>query len=110
MSLDGKWNDFLDAISDGVEELAKNTLKGFVSEAKADAQSFADFSRDKVELWARAVAEGKIDRDDFEFLMSGLKSLAKLHTLTAKGIAAKRLDDFRQGLISLFINTVFDLI
>lgn len=110
MSLDVNWDAFLDKFLDGSEELAKNALKGFASDSRKDAQAFANFSRAKIILWSKALAEEKIDQDDFEFLLTGLKTLARLHALTAKGIAQKRLDDFRTALISLLIETVFDFL
>ena len=110
MGLNAHWDDFLDTLKDGVKDLADNTLKGFPEQAQEDAEAFATFARAKLELWSDALTQGKIEEDDFEFLVGGLTKLAKLHGLVAKGIVAKRLDDFRNGLTSLIIKTVIGMI
>ncbi len=110
MAVDLDWDAFLDTLTQGTRDLAEATLDGVTDQAIKDARSFASFSETKLKKWSKALSEGQIDREDFDFLVSGLASLAKLHALTAKGITAKKLDNFRAALLSLVVDSVFDLV
>ncbi|GGO80409.1 hypothetical protein GCM10011348_17000 [Marinobacterium nitratireducens] len=103
------FDDFTQAVEDGVKELAKRTLKGFRDEALKDADSFLQTSRDDLQRWTRLLAGGELSQDDFEWLVMGKKDVAELHSLKQSGLALIRLDRFRNALIDLVIDTAFDV-
>ena len=102
------WSKFVDAVGDGVEVLAKNTFKDFVSEAKEDTEAFWEDSEETFKRWVDALVTGKLTKDEFEFLVGMRADLAKMHALTAVGVSATRIERFRTGVISLFTKSIFD--
>ncbi|WP_299877686.1 hypothetical protein [uncultured Sulfitobacter sp.] len=110
MSLSGSWEDFIEAVQDGLKTLAKNTVQEALDQAEADAKAFLKDSEDALRRWGDALAQGKITKDDFEYLVGGQKELAKMHALKAIGVSQARLERFRTGLISLFVSSAFDAI
>ena len=110
MSLSGSWNSFINAIEEGLKTLAKNTVQEALEQAEADAKAFVENSEESLRRWGDALAQGKITKDDFEYLVGGQKDLAKMHALKAVGITQARLERFRTGLISLVVGAAFDAI
>jgi hypothetical protein len=103
------FDDFIDAIEEGVKELAKNTLKGYKDEAVTDAKAFLAASKDDLQRWATLLANGELSQDDFEWLVIGRKDVAALHALKQKGLALVRIDRFKNALLNLVIDTAFDV-
>lgn len=110
MSLSGNWNAFIEAVEEGLKTLAKNTVLDALDQAKADAKAFVNDSEESLRRWGDALAQGKITKDDFEYLVGGQKDLAKLHALKAVGLNQVRLERFRTGLISLIVGSAFDAV
>jgi len=103
------FDDFVDAVEEGVKELAKKTLKGFKDEALADAKSFLEASKDDLQRWTKLLAKGELSQNDFEWLVTGRKDVAELHALKQSGLAIIRLDRFKNALLDLVIDTAFDV-
>ncbi|UWS79098.1 hypothetical protein N1037_17830 [Phaeobacter sp. G2] len=110
MSLSGSWEDFIDAVQDGLKTLAKNTVQEALDQAETDAKVFVKNSEESLRRWGDALAQGKITKDDFEYLVGGQKDLAKMHALKAVGVTQARLERFRTGLISLIVSSAFDVV
>lgn len=102
-----KFDDFLDAVRTGVGSLAKDTLKGAVNQAKADAEAFLKRSEEDLKRWTKLLATGELSKDEFEGLVKGLKSLAKMHALTLAGISIIKINRFRNAVINLVIDAAF---
>jgi hypothetical protein len=100
---------FLDAIEEGLKELAKKTLKGFKDEAVTDGKAFLDASKDDLKRWTKLLAQGELSQDDFEWLVLGRKDVAELYALKQAGLALVRIDRFKNALLSLIIDTAFDV-
>lgn len=103
------FDDFVDAIEEGVKELSKKTLKGFKDEAVTDAKAFLEASKDNLYRWTKLLAQGELSQDDFEWLVLGRKDVAELHALKQAGLALVRLDRFKNALLDLVIDTAFDV-
>lgn len=103
------YDDFINAVEEGVKGLAKNTIKGFKDEAVTDAKAFLDASKDDLQRWTKLLANGELSQDDFEWLVMGRKDVAELHALKQKGLALVRIDRFKNALLNLVIDTAFDV-
>ena len=103
------FDEFLNAIEEGVKELAKKTLKGFKDEAVADAKAFLDTTEDDLKRWTKLLANGELSQDDFEWLVIGRKDVTELHILRQSGLALVRLDRFKNAFLDLVIDTAFDV-
>lgn len=96
------WDDFRDAVLQGVKARFEQDGPAFIKALTDDAMSFAERHKNDLVDWGRAVAAGEMTPDDMEFLVKGLKDLFEVHALTQAGIAAADLQRFR--------NAVFDIV
>lgn len=87
-----------------------NPVQEAFDQAEADAKAFTSGSGDALRLWGDALAQGRITKEDFEYLVGGQKDLAKMHALKAVGVTQARLERFRTGLISLIVNSAFEAV
>ncbi|MBI4369154.1 MAG: hypothetical protein HY547_02875 [Elusimicrobia bacterium] len=104
------FNDIFNELKKGVADIAKREAKEYVKQAQEDGQAFLDNLKIDLELWARQLAEGKMSKADFEFLVKGKKNLAEMKALTQTGIAAARVDRVRTAFVNLAIGSVDKLI
>jgi len=98
-----KFDDFIAALEDGVKRLAKDTLKGFETQALSDAQAFIAKCKKDLERWTELLTEGRLSKKDFCDLVQAKKDLAELHALTNAGLALIKLDQFRTALMNVVI-------
>jgi hypothetical protein len=93
-------------LSQAVITLAKGTFSNFRKEAEADSIEFLNTSKVDLEKWTLQFANGDIDQDNITSLIKGQKDLLLMNALTEKGIALSTLDQFRNDVINLVLNTV----
>ncbi len=110
MSFSDNFDDFLTTFRDGLVVLATTSLQDFVEDAKKDGEAYLEEMKDSVKRWGDALEQGQLNKAEFESLIKGAKSLAKLHLLTAAGLAKARLEHFRTGLLSLITSSVYKLL
>jgi hypothetical protein len=103
------FDNFVHAVQEGVEGLAKTMLKGFKDEALTDTKTFMESSKEDLQRWTKLLAQGELTQDDFEWLVMGRKDVLELHLLKQSGLALVRLDRFKNALIDLIIDTAFDV-
>ena len=102
------FNDFLESLKKGLEEIINKNWKEFKDAAEKDGKAFLDKTKEDMKRWTKLLAQGDLTKDDFEFLVSGKKDLAELEALKLAGLAQVRLERFQNALISLVIDTAFD--
>ncbi len=102
----GSFDDFVEAVAKDVTELAKNTFSGYAKEAVVDAKSFLKKSKSDIEKWAKQLAAGEISKEDFEWLLKGMRDLAAMERLKQKGLAEVEIDKFRNSLLDLVVKNV----
>ena len=102
------FNDFLESLKKGLEEIIKKNWKEFKDAAEKDGNAFLDKTKEDLKRWTKLLAQGDLTKDDFEFLVAGKKDLAELEALKLAGLAQVRLERFQNALISLVIDTAFD--
>jgi len=96
----------VDTIKTGIIGLAKNSLKEYLPQAQADAQSIADAIKSNVQVWTGQLTSGEISPDDLTFLIKGKEEYLKIAALTQAGIAKVELDKFKAGVINLIVSTL----
>lgn len=99
------FDDFLSTITSGAKGLAQQTLKDFVEQANDDTSDLLNQSRQQLKLWTDQLALGQMTQAEFTDLALGLKDLAAMQALTEAGIAAARVQRFRDAVIKLVIDT-----
>ncbi|WP_342075383.1 hypothetical protein [Yoonia sp. SS1-5] len=110
MAVTFDWDGFVQGVEDGVKTLAKNSVGDAVDHARSDAKDFVELNKKSIKRWGEALKAGTISKDDFEFLVGGQKSLAKMHALKALGLSQARLERFRKGLMSLVVRSAFNAV
>lgn len=105
-----QWEDFRKQVLEGARILAAETVKDAVDQAGKDTEAFLRDTREKLERWTKALAKGDLDRDEFELLIAARRTNMKMHALKAAGVTQNALERFRTGLVSLLIESAFDLV
>lgn len=103
------FNDFLESLKKGLEELIKKNWKEVKDAAEKDGNAFFDKTKEDLKRWTKLLAQGDLSQDDFEWLVVGKKDLAEMEALKQAGLALVRLERFQNALISLVIDTAFDI-
>lgn len=100
----------LERILRGARTLAEITVREYEDEAVSDARDFLGESEDNLKRWTELLAEGRLSTEDFEWLVRSQVDLAKMHALRQTGLAMIRVDLFKQSLLNLVTDTIFDAV
>jgi hypothetical protein len=100
----------LDKLKDEVTNLALSTVKKYKNEAKADALNLLEEMKENLKTWTLLLAEGKLSKKDYEYLVLGQKELIEMNALKQAGLSLIKADEFKNNLLNLVINTVIGLI
>ncbi len=87
-------------------QLVISAFKNYKKEAKADIENFTSSIKPKLEQWTIQLAEGKITKDDLEFLILQKKELLEMKALKQVGIAQIELDKLKNNVLSSIIGTI----
>jgi len=104
------FNDFSKNIKRGVTVLAKDTFNGFTSEAIQDSKTFLKGIEGDIKEWSKLCLDGKLSREELEWLLKGKKDLMELLALKGAGLALIKLDRFKVGLRNLVVDSLFSLL
>ena len=100
-------NAVFQEISAGASQIVKQAAGKYTAQAMQDVNAFIDTSKAYVLEWAQQLNDGKMLKDEFEFLAAGrLKDLVQMRALTQAGIAAATLDATRTQIVSFAIKTI----
>jgi hypothetical protein len=102
------FDDFLENLKKGLEELAKKNWREFRDAAEKDGKAFVEKTKEDLRRWTKLLAQGDLSKDDFEFLVAGKKDLVEMEALKQAGLTLVRLERFQNALISLVIDTAFE--
>ena len=104
------FSEIFKQLKDQVIDLAKLTVNKFKDEAIADAHKLLDESKEDLERWTKLLAEGSISSSEFEFLAANGIGLFQMSLLQNTILAKVKIDQFRNSVLNLIINTIFDKI
>lgn len=100
-------NALFQEIGTGVGQIVKQAAGKYAEQASQDVKEFLEGAKALVAEWAKQLAEGKMTKDEFEFLAAGrLKDLAKMRALTQAGIAAATLDATKAKVADFAIKAI----
>jgi hypothetical protein len=98
-------NQIFTDIKNQLGPLAEQNLGEFAAQGKADAEAFLADSRANLAKWFQQLADGKIDQDEFNFLVDTQKDAAEMTALRATNAGQIRVDKFRNSVFSVIIST-----
>lgn len=88
------------------EDLGRNYAKGVVK----DGTDFAKRFKDRIERRITLLANGKLTKDEFEWLMKAEKNLVELKSIEKKGLAVVQLNEIRDAIIDTLIGAAFKMV
>jgi hypothetical protein len=100
---------FLDVLEKRLAELAEQQWAAYRDAAITDGTAFVDKTKADLVRWAQLLASGALSKDDFAWLLQGKKDLAQLEALEQAGLSCARLEEFRNALVGLVIDTAFSV-
>lgn len=104
------FNQLFEDLKTGAESVAKNSLQGYVDEAKKDGQEALSSMKVNLQRWAEEVETGVLTREDVTFLIQEETALAKMNALKQAGLAEVQIDKFKNGLINMILGTLTSLV
>lgn len=96
----------LKTLEGGITNLAKQSLSDYLSQATSDGSTILSNLRDKIEEWSLALSTDQLDADEFKSLVLGEKDLMQMDALTEAGLALIRIDQFKNDVCNLIVDTV----
>ena len=103
-----EFDEIFEELKTGALELVRLTLKNYKEEAEADAKAFLEDSKEKLEKWTSLLARGELTANDFEWLVESQKDLLVMNTLKQTALTKIRLDQFKNSLLNLVVDTILD--
>ena len=100
----------INTLKDNIINLAQKTFKDYKNEAKADGLELLNTVKANLKTWTLELADGKLSKEGFEFLVLGQKELIEMNALKHAGLALIKIDQFRTSVLHQIIDTVFGLI
>ena len=104
------FEDIFTALKQKVEELAKSFLQHYTKAAIKDGKKFLEETRENLKRWTTLLMEKRLTTADFEWLVLSQKDLAEMVALKQAGLSVIRIQQFRDSLLNLVVDTVFGLI
>ena len=99
------FNQIFNDIKNQLGPLAEQNLKDFAGQGKQDAEAFLEQSRANLAQWVQQLADKEINQDEFAFLVESQKAAAEMTALRAANAGQVRIDNFRDSLVSVIVNT-----
>ena len=101
------FDNFFEAVKKKLQDFVEDQWEDFKETALDDGNLFLENSKEDLERWTKALANGDLKKDEFEWLLESKKDLVELFALKKIGLAKVALDRFVNGVINLIISTAF---
>ena len=93
-------------LESGVIDLAKKSLSDYLTEGVNDGLTIIKSMKANIEAWSAALANGEIHEADFKSLLLGQQDLLKMDALVQAGLTLIRIDQFKNAVCNLIVDTV----
>jgi hypothetical protein len=93
-----------------VEEIARIFLKNYTRQAVKDGKKFLEDTKENLKRWTVLLIEKRLTTADFEWLVLSQKDLAQMVALKQAGLSLIRIDQFRNSLLNLIVDTIFGVV
>lgn len=102
--------NLFDDLKGQVITLAKISLAKYEKEAKKGALLFLNEIKSKLSRWTLLLAAGQLTTEDFEWLVNSQKQLLEMKALSQAGLAAIRVDQFKNSVLNMVVDTIFSFV
>ena len=110
MAIQINFSDIFDQLKAGVVGLAKTTASHYLADAKKDGQNLLIEMKDDLERWTKMLINGDLTTKDFEWLVNSERDSIRMAALEQAGLAMIRIDQFKNSVLNLIVDTVFKAI
>jgi len=104
------FEEIFKSLKSQVEELARMFLQQYSKQAVKDGRKFLEETRENLKRWTVLLVEKRITTEDFEWLVLSQKDLAKMLALKQAGLSVIRIEQFRNSLLNLVVDTIFGIV
>lgn len=96
---------FLQLLKSSLIDLAKEAGRDIKEELLQDGSAFVRKTRGDLQRWTALLAEGRLTKDEFAYLLEAKKDLAEMEALKQKGLAEVRIDELKQSIFDAIIGS-----
>ena len=104
------FSDIVTQLESGLTQLAKTNLSDYLAAAETDGKQMLASLNADLQNWTSELASGSITASDLEYLVNAKKDLIEMSALQQAGLAAIKLDAFKNSAIQLIITTITSII
>ena len=104
------FESLLKNLEDEISSLAVSTVKDYADQAKKDGLNMIEALKTDIQNWSQEVIDGKLSKDDLEFLVMSKKELIQMNALKQAGLALVKIDEFKNSVLTLIVNGLTALI
>ncbi len=104
------FQEVVETLKDGAVELAKDKVKNYTIEAKADGLELVESLKKDIQKWGKQLVAGDLSKEDVEFVVMAEKEVIEMYGLQKSGMALIQVDEFKNSLLQLIIKTIRGLI
>ena len=104
------FNAVLKDLEKGLVALATTSAKEFANDAKTDGLKMLSSLQNDLQTWTVELANGDLTPKNLEYLVKAKADLIEMASLKHAGLAAIRIDQFKNSSITLILNTITGLI
>lgn len=110
MATTNNFDQLMQSLESGVESIAKTSLSDYLNNALQDGENAISSIKSNIEQWAVEAEKGSLTYQDLAFLTKGNEAVNEMTALKESGLSAIRLDEFKNNIINLVLDTVFSFI
>lgn len=103
------FEDIFSDIKNQVVTLAQTEVKYYADQATKETNTFLESSKDKLKEWSEKLIAGKIDKDEFAWLLNSQQALGQMKILTQAGLAQIKIDTFTSGVKKIVTDSLLKL-
>jgi len=100
----------INGLKDEVVAMAMQAFSNYANAAKADGLQLVESLKTDIVSWGKELVEGKMTKDEVEFLMLGKKELIQMNALKQAGLALVQTDKLKNDLLQLVVKTLVGLL
>src|SRR4051812_1883132 len=104
------YNAVLKQLETGIIQLATTSLSEYAKDAQSDGLKMLETLKADIQNWTIELTNGDITAHNLEYLVTAKKDLIVMGSLKQAGLAAIRIDQFKNSAIQLIVSTLTGLI
>jgi len=93
------FNHFLNILKSDLADIGKEYGQDFIDDIVHDGTSFAIRRKENLERRALLLTEGKLTKDEFEWLLESDKNLVEMEAVKKRGLAVVQMNKLQNAIV-----------